>query len=53
VNACLYLPLELQISLDDLVVSVDLSAARNGVSFTLNDIFKDSQQNGYRLDGWD
>jgi hypothetical protein len=38
--------------LDDLIFPVDLSAARNGVSFTLNDIFKDSQQNGYRLDEW-
>jgi hypothetical protein len=39
--------------LDDLVLSVSLSAARNGVSFTLNDMFKDVQQNGYRLDEWD
>jgi hypothetical protein len=33
VNACVYSALELQISLDDLVLSVDLSAARNGVFF--------------------
>jgi len=53
VNACLYLTLELQISLDALVFSFDLSEVRNGVYFTLDDIFKDSQQNGYMLDGWD
>ena len=53
VNACLYLTLEIQISLDVLVLSFDLSEVRNGVSFTLDDIFKDSQQNGYMLDGWD
>jgi len=53
VNVCLYLTLEIQISLDVLVLSFDLSEVRNGVSFTLDDIFKDSQQNGYMLDGWD
>jgi hypothetical protein len=46
VKACLYSALELQISLDDLVFSVDLCATKNGVSSILNDTFKDSQQNG-------
>jgi len=53
VNECLYSTLELHISLDDLVRSFDLSEVRNGVSFTLDNIFKDNQQNWYMQDGLD